>query len=210
MSPSNEGEHDMSKINSIRILAAACGMALCASGAQAFDLGFLPANLFPTTAVNYSTDAGREVAPTRTIVDDPTGERAGAITIDTKTRYLYLSLDGGKAIRYGVGVGREGFGWQGRAYVGRRAEWPNWTPPAEMLKRRPDLPTFMEGGIENPLGARALYLYSGHGDTLYRIHGTNEPDSIGKAVSSGCIRMLNDDVADLYERVKLGTRVNVI
>ncbi len=200
----------MSKITSIKVLAATCCIAVCASSAQAFDLGFLPANLFPTTGVNYSTDVGRQVSPTRALVDDPTGERAGAITIDTKSRYLYLSLDGGKALRYGVGVGREGFGWQGRAYVGRRAEWPDWTPPKEMLARRPDLPSHMEGGIENPLGARALYLYSGHGDTLYRIHGTNEPDSIGKAVSSGCIRMLNDDVADLYERVKVGTRVNVI
>ncbi|MGP0059576.1 MAG: L,D-transpeptidase [Beijerinckiaceae bacterium] len=201
----------MSKTNSIKAVATACGMALCASGAQALDLGF-PLNLFvaPATQINFSTDPGREMASTRAIVDDPTGERPGAITIDTKQRYLFLSLEGGKAIRYGVGVGREGFAWQGRAYIGRRAEWPNWTPPAEMLKRRPDLPRFMEGGIENPLGARALYLYSGHGDTMYRIHGTNEPGTIGKAVSSGCIRMLNDDVADLYERVKVGTRVNVI
>jgi lipoprotein-anchoring transpeptidase ErfK/SrfK len=201
----------MTKTTIIKAAVAASAIALCTGNAQALDLGF-PLNLFatPATQVNFQTDPGREVGATRAVVDDPTGQREGTITVDTKARYLYLSLDGGKAIRYGVGVGREGFGWQGHAHIGRRAEWPDWTPPADMLKRRPDLPHFMKGGLENPLGARAMYLFSAHGDTMYRIHGTNEPDSIGRAVSSGCIRMLNADVVDLYERVKLGTEVNVI
>jgi lipoprotein-anchoring transpeptidase ErfK/SrfK len=201
----------MTKIAFIKAAVAASAIALCAGTAQAYDLGF-PLNLFApqTTQVNFPTDASSEVAATRTLVEDPTGQRPGTITVDTKERYLYLSLEGGKAMRYGVGVGREGFGWQGHAYIGRRAEWPDWTPPADMLKRRPDLPHFMEGGLQNPLGARAMYLYSARGDTMYRIHGTNEPASIGHAVSSGCIRMLNDDVVDLYERVKVGTQVNVI
>jgi lipoprotein-anchoring transpeptidase ErfK/SrfK len=111
----------------------------------------------------------------------------------------------GKAMRYGVGVGRPGFDWAGTQTISRKQEWPTWTPPAQMLKRRPDLPRFMPGGPDNPMGARALYL----GSTLYRIHGSNEPETIGQAVSSGCIRMLNDDVIDLYERAKVGTRVVV-
>jgi lipoprotein-anchoring transpeptidase ErfK/SrfK len=147
---------------------------------------------------------------TRELVADPTRQAAGAITVDTRNRYLYFSLGDGRAIRYGVGVGREGFSWSGAARIGRKAAWPSWTPPAEMLKRRPDLPRFMEGGIENPLGARALYLYAGKRDTLFRIHGTNEPWTIGEAVSSGCIRMLNDDVVDLYNRVRVGASVRVI
>lgn len=147
---------------------------------------------------------------TRAYVEDPTGAPAGAITVDTKNRYLYLSLADGRAVRYGVGVARAGFAWSGRAQIGRMAAWPDWTPPAEMLKRRPDLPRRMKGGEDNPLGARALYLYSGDRDTMFRIHGSNEPWSIGKAVSSGCIRMLNEDVADLYERVKLGASVVVL
>ena len=147
---------------------------------------------------------------TRALVNDPTGQRAGTITVDTRRRALYLSLGGGQAIRYGVGVGREGFRWRGAAYVGRKAAWPSWRPPAAMLKRRPDLPRFMEGGIENPLGARALYLFQGSKDTLFRIHGTNEPWTIGEAVSSGCIRMMNADVVDLYQRVRVGARVVVL
>ncbi|MDP2357870.1 MAG: L,D-transpeptidase [Beijerinckiaceae bacterium] len=147
---------------------------------------------------------------TRALVADPTRQSAGTITIDTRTRALFYSLGDGRAIRYGVGVGREGFSWRGRAQVGRKAAWPSWRPPAAMLKRRPDLPRFMDGGIDNPLGARALYLYQGKNDTLFRIHGTNEPWTIGQAVSSGCIRMLNDDVADLYNRVRVGARVVVL
>lgn len=132
--------------------------------------------------------------------------KPGTIVIDTPRRFLFLVQPGGRALRYGIGVGRPGFEWAGMKSVTRKAEWPNWTPPPEMLKRRPDLPRFMTGGPENPLGARALYL----GSSLYRIHGTNEPNTIGQAVSSGCIRMLNDDVMDLYERVRVGTKVFVI
>ena len=133
-------------------------------------------------------------------------EAAGTIVIDTEARFLYLVLGDGKARRYGVGVGRPGFEWAGTHKVTRSAEWPDWTPPEEMLQRRPDLPRHMEGGPDNPLGARALYL----GSTLYRIHGSNEPWTIGHAVSSGCIRMRNEDVIDLYDRVKVGTPVVVI
>jgi len=138
------------------------------------------------------------------------GHAPGTIVIDTSSRHLYLVLEGGKAKRYGVGVGREGFSWVGSVKVGRKAEWPDWRPPAEMLERRPELPTFMAGGPENPLGARALYLYRGGEDTLFRIHGSNEPWTIGTAVSSGCIRMRNEDVTDLYNRVKIGTKVVVM
>jgi lipoprotein-anchoring transpeptidase ErfK/SrfK len=132
--------------------------------------------------------------------------KPGTIVIDTPSKYLYLVQPGGRAIRYGIGVGRPGFQWAGLKTVSMKREWPDWRPPAEMLKRRPDLPRHMEGGPDNPLGARALYL----GSSLYRIHGTNEPHTIGRAVSSGCIRMLNEDVMDLYRRVKVGTRVVVI
>ncbi|WP_375464802.1 L,D-transpeptidase [uncultured Methylobacterium sp.] len=130
----------------------------------------------------------------------------GTIVIDTPAKYLYLVQPGGRALRYGIGVGRPGFAWAGLKTVSRKAEWPGWTPPPEMLARRPDLPRYMEGGPGNPLGARALYL----GSSLYRIHGTNEPHTIGQSVSSGCIRMMNDDVVDLYERVPVGTRVEVL
>jgi lipoprotein-anchoring transpeptidase ErfK/SrfK len=147
---------------------------------------------------------------TRILIDDPTDQAPGTITVDTPNRYLYLSLPDGKAVRYSVGVGREGFAWSGRTRIGRKEVWPDWTPPAAMLKRRPDLPRRMEGGEENPLGARAMYLYSGDRDTMFRIHGSNEPWTIGHAVSSGCIRMLNDDVSDLFERVKVGTNVVVL
>jgi len=133
-------------------------------------------------------------------------ERAGTIVIDTPNKFLYLVQDGGRAVRYGIGVGRPGFTWAGVKSVSMKKEWPDWRPPAEMLKRRPDLPTFMAGGPDNPLGARALYL----GSSLYRIHGSNEPWTIGTAVSSGCIRMRNEDVIDLYGRVNVGTRVIVI
>ncbi len=171
----------------------------------------LPADADPA----YSTplDLDEDVDPsvtTRELVDDPTGRPAGTITIDTKARKLYLSIGGAQAYEYGVGVGRQGFAWKGAAQIGRKAYWPGWTPPREMLLRRPDLPKHMEGGIENPLGARALYLFNGPRDTMFRIHGTNEPDTIGQAVSSGCIRMLNADVIDLYRRVPKGARVVVL
>lgn len=203
-----------SKVGFFAVVAAASSIS---TGAMAFDSSpyagsarMQDGRSVAYHQANLSTDLGREVQITRTVVDDPTGERVGTITVDTKNRYLYLSMEGGKAMRYDVGVGREGFAWTGRAYIGRRAEWPAWTPPAAMLKRRPDLPRVMEGGIENPLGARAMYLYNGRGDTMFRIHGTNEPDTIGQAVSSGCIRLLNEDVVDLYSRIKVGTPVIVL
>jgi len=158
---------------------------------------------------NYDIEVDRSMS-TRVLVDDPTRGAPGSITINTSTRKLYLSLGSGQAIEYGIGVGRQGFLWKGSASVGRKASWPGWTPPAEMLKRRPDLPRHMEGGLENPLGARALYLFQGSKDTMFRIHGTNEPDTIGQAVSSGCIRMMNADVIDLYQRVNKGAHVTVI
>jgi lipoprotein-anchoring transpeptidase ErfK/SrfK len=133
-------------------------------------------------------------------------EPAGTVIIDTPQRFLFLVQPGGKAIRYGIGVGRPGFTWAGVKQISRKSEWPDWRPPEEMLRRRPDLPPFMAGGPNNPLGARAMYL----GSSLYRIHGSNEPWTIGHAVSSGCIRMRNEDVTDLYERVKVGTKVVVI
>ena len=135
--------------------------------------------------------------------DGPYG--AGTIVVSTAERRLYYVLGDGKALRYGVGVGRPGFTWGGVQTITMKREWPDWRPPAEMLRRRPDLPRFMKGGIENPLGARAMYL----GNSIYRIHGSNEPETIGTAVSSGCIRMTNDDVADLYTRAKVGAKVIV-
>ncbi|WP_342152162.1 L,D-transpeptidase [Methylorubrum sp. SB2] len=132
--------------------------------------------------------------------------KPGSIVIDTNAKHLFLIQPGGQAIRYGIGVGRPGFVWTGVKAITNKREWPDWTPPAEMLARRPDLPRHMEGGPGNPLGARALYL----GTSLYRIHGTNEPHTIGQNVSSGCIRMMNEDVIDLYERTPVGTRVEVL
>ena len=140
------------------------------------------------------------------VVDYQGRERPGTLVIDTNQKFLFLVQAGGQAIRYGIGVGKPGFEWSGIKQITRKAEWPDWTPPDEMIKRRPDLPRFMPGGPGNPLGARAMYL----GSSLYRIHGTNEPQTIGKAVSSGCIRMVNDDVMDLYSRVRVGAKVIVI
>ena len=142
----------------------------------------------------------------RQVLDYPTLEKPGSIIIDTRGRYLYYVEGQGKAIRYGIGVGRAGFEWRGTQQVSAKRVWPEWRPPTDMLRRRPDLPVLMAGGVHNPLGARAIYL----GSSLYRIHGSNEPDSIGQAVSSGCFRMRNNDVIDLYDRVKIGTRVVVI
>ena len=148
------------------------------------------------------------------IVRYVTDEKPGTIIIDTRRRYLYLVLGNDKAKRYGIGVGRAGFQWSGVARVGRKQEWPDWYPPKEMIEREwkkygRKLPEKMEGGPKNPLGARALYLFQGNRDTLYRIHGTNQPWTIGRAVSSGCIRMRNEDVIDLYKRVPVGAKVIV-
>jgi lipoprotein-anchoring transpeptidase ErfK/SrfK len=142
----------------------------------------------------------------RQVVDYRTAEAPGTVVIDTPNTYLYYVLGNGKALRYGIGVGREGFTWSGVKTVVKKAEWPDWYPPQEMIARQPYLPRFVAGGPGNPLGARAMYL----GGTVYRIHGTNNPATIGHHVSSGCIRLTNDDVADLYERVRVGAKVIVL
>jgi lipoprotein-anchoring transpeptidase ErfK/SrfK len=142
----------------------------------------------------------------RQVVDYVSHQMPGTVVIDTGNTFLYLVLNDRQAMRYGIGVGREGFTWSGEQTVARKTEWPDWRPPAEMLSRQPYLPRFMAGGPGNPLGARAMYL----GETEYRIHGTNKPDTIGKRVSSGCIRLTNEDVVDLYERVKVGAKVIVL
>jgi len=152
--------------------------------------------------LNYYTGAS---PIQRTTVTYPTNYAPGTIVINTAERRLYLVEPGGQALRYGIGVGRDGFRWSGVHRISAKREWPGWTPPSQMRRRRPDLPGYMAGGIDNPLGARALYL----GSTLYRIHGSNEPETIGQAVSSGCFRMTNEDVVDLYNRVSVGTTVVV-
>ena len=151
---------------------------------------------------------GADLSPSlqRQVVSYPSNEPAGTIVIDTSHAFLYLTLGGGRAMRYGIGVGRQGFTWSGTETIVRKAEWPDWFPPAEMVARQPYLPRFVAGGPGNPLGARAMYL----GNTDYRIHGTNDPSSIGKHMSSGCIRLLNADVIDLYSRVGIGTKVVVL
>jgi lipoprotein-anchoring transpeptidase ErfK/SrfK len=154
-----------------------------------------------------ASDGEAQAAPIpRETVDYGGPYSPGSIVVDTNERRLYFVLPDHQAIKYAIGVGRPGFEWSGVTHVADKREWPDWTPPAEMLKRRPDLPRHMEGGIENPLGARAMYLAG----TIYRIHGSNEPDTIGQAVSSGCIRMTNEDVIDLYQRVRVGASVAVL
>ncbi len=169
-------------------------------------VGPVKADLFDflTKPFEGSTPAGT-VAPPRELVSYVGHQAPGTIIISMAERRLYLVQPGGRALKYGVGVGRPGFTWSGTKTVVAKQEWPGWTPPPQMLRRRPDLPRHMAGGINNPLGARAMYL----GGSLFRIHGSNEPETIGQAVSSGCIRMTNQDVTDLYDRVHVGTRVIV-
>ncbi len=164
----------------------------------ALALGHSPGQIEPETAVNARLR--------RQVVSYQTQAAAGTIVIDTAQTFLYYVLGDGTAIRYGIGVGRDGFAWAGTEVVTRKAEWPDWTPPQEMIARQPYLPRWMAGGEGNPLGARAIYL----GSTVYRIHGTNMPETIGHKVSSGCIRMLNADVIDLYSRVNVGTNIVVL
>jgi lipoprotein-anchoring transpeptidase ErfK/SrfK len=183
--------------------AAAVAIAATAFATEA------SANPFAWLGLGYtSTDNGNQARADlrRVTVDYPTNEAPGTVVVDTQNTYLYYVLGGGKAIRYGIGVGREGFTWSGVKAVERKAEWPDWTPPAEMIARSPYLPRFMAGGVTNPLGARAMYL-SG---TFYRIHGTNAPSTIGSRATAGCIRMANEDVIDLYDRVKVGAKVVVL
>jgi lipoprotein-anchoring transpeptidase ErfK/SrfK len=159
----------------------------------------------PSYRTTYtSSSSGGPIA--KTTVPFDASYAPGTVVINTAERRLYYVLGGGQALRYGIGVGRVGFTWAGVTRVSAKKEWPDWTPPAEMVRRRPDLPRHMKGGIDNPLGARAMYL----GSSLYRIHGSNEPETIGQAVSSGCFRMTNDDVVDLYGRVSIGAKVVVL
>jgi lipoprotein-anchoring transpeptidase ErfK/SrfK len=160
----------------------------------------------PVAAPSYEAHRAAAIRIPREMVAYNGPHAPGTIIISTSERRLYLVMAGGRAMKYGIGVGRAGFEWAGTKSITRKEEWPDWRPPADMLRRRPDLPRYMAGGPDNPLGARAMYL----GDSLYRIHGSNEPETIGQAVSSGCIRMLNEDVIDLYGRVKVGTKVVVL
>jgi lipoprotein-anchoring transpeptidase ErfK/SrfK len=196
--------------------AFACGY-LCSGTVHADPLGFSAP--FDQRGFSYqrvlpnvsSVAKGEDAAEVparlrRQVVAYPTREIAGTIIVDTPNTYLYYVLGDGRAIRYGIGVGREGFTWAGTQSVARKQEWPDWHPPAEMIERQPYLPRMMAGGPGNPLGARAMYL----GNTVYRIHGTNAPDTIGTRVSSGCIRLTNEDVSDLFDRVSIGTKVVVL
>ncbi|WP_298965786.1 L,D-transpeptidase [uncultured Roseibium sp.] len=169
----------------------------------------MPEERFPIPAVDLTKI---DPAYYRRFVDYSSPEPAGTIIVDTPNRFLYLTMENGKAMRYGVGIGRAGFAWGGKARIQYKREWPTWTPPAEMIAREPELEEFRNGmqpGLENPLGARALYIFEGNKDTLYRLHGTSETWSIGKAVSSGCVRLLQQDVIDLYNRVPDGTPIFV-
>lgn len=198
------------------VVLAAAGVAL----AQTFETQIFDPNTkkwvdySPQAAVKYYRAHGQ--APEefqRRVVQFRTAEKPGTIIIDGDRHFLYYVLPGFQAIRYGIGVGRDGFGWAGIVKVGRKVEWPTWTPPAEMVARDPNAAKWkdgMPGGPDNPLGARAMYLFEGGRDTIYRIHGTSQPWSIGLNISSGCIRMVNEDVIDLFERVEVGTKVIVL
>lgn len=190
----------MRRILLLSLAAFAVAMAAPASASFMID---------PTTKkplVNKYRSGAASSPIKKTIVENPGNYKPGTIIVNTTERRLYLIQDDGKALKYGIGVGRDGFTWGGTHSVTMKREWPDWRPPAAMLKRRPDLPRFMPGGPNNPMGARALYL----GSTIYRIHGSNEPHTIGQAVSSGCFRMTNEDVTDLYDRVPVGARVVVL
>lgn len=199
---------------------AACGARTNADGLSpvtpspyAAMYGPLPYERFPLDAINLAKVDERFL---RREVAFPTAEKVGTLIVDTRNYYLYLVLENGRAMRYGVGLGRAGFEWSGRAVVARKAIWPTWTPPAEMIARQPELEKWswknggMPPGPSNPLGARALYIYQDGRDTLYRLHGTAEVWSIGKAVSSGCVRLLNHDIIDLHQRVPPQTPIVVI
>ena len=191
-------------MNTLCCIATAAAVAI---GASAFATQ-ASANPFAWLGGYASTDNGNQVRADlrRATVNYPNDEAPGTVIVDTQNTYLYYVLGGGKAIRYGIGVGREGFTWSGVKTVERKSEWPDWTPPAEMIARSPYLPRFMAGGATNPLGARAMYL-SG---SFYRIHGTNAPSTIGSRATAGCIRMANEDVIDLYDHVRVGAKVVVL
>jgi lipoprotein-anchoring transpeptidase ErfK/SrfK len=208
-------DHPLTRRSFLSVTAAAAAASIVPPGlARAAQAVGEPMNLLPPGYIDIVDEPGKVAIPgeeqlakhlQRTPVFFRTNYPVGSIIVDTSERYLYLTTAPQKALRYGVGVGKDGFQWDGLLKVSRKAEWPSWRPPADMLKRNPKLPTFMGGGPGNPLGARALYL----GDTIYRIHGTNQPNSIGHAMSSGCFRMLNEHVIDLYGRVPVGTWVVV-
>jgi lipoprotein-anchoring transpeptidase ErfK/SrfK len=207
-----------SRVTSALVLAGAMLLAPVvfsgAASAQMLGYAAAPQSAFPSDNMvapdePAATDGGGSALPERlrrTVVALDTREAPGTVIIDTGNTALYYVLGQGRAIRYGVGVGREGFTWAGVQTISRKAEWPDWHPPAQMIARQPYLPRFMAGGPGNPLGARAMYL----GSSEYRIHGTNDPTTIGKFVSSGCIRLTNEDVSDLFSRVDVGTRVVVL
>jgi len=216
--PVNRGQIASMHIKSLFIAA---GMALSMGLAGCSTDGVVGSTMF-TNAYSARTDAGYRVpaipvtkVPSqfrRQTVSYQTGEKPGTIVVDTSTKHLYFVLGGGKAVRYGIGVGREGFEWKGTTRVAMKREWPVWTPPPAMIKRQPELAKWrggMPGGPSNALGARALYLYNKGGDSGYRLHGTPEWWSIGKAMSSGCIRMMNQDIIDLYSRADVGAKVIV-
>jgi lipoprotein-anchoring transpeptidase ErfK/SrfK len=191
------------------LFAAACTTSGPGSGSFFSNYGAIPEEPFPISALKPE-----QVKPElrRSLVEYDAPYRPGTVVVDTPARRLYYTMDGGKAMQYAVGVGRAGLALRGDARVGRKAKWPSWTPTDNMMARDPINRQFangVPGGLHNPLGARALYLYRGSQDTMFRIHGTNQPQSIGQAMSSGCIRMLNHDVIDLYERVPVGARVVV-
>ena len=194
----------------LRVAAATVALICAAPAAQAQHLGDSDGRYSGGQLNNkrYEFLGGMSYASSirRQTVSAPGNYAPGTIIVNTSERRLYLIQDGGTALKYGIGVGRVGFTWAGTTSVVAKKEWPDWTPPSQMLKRRPDLPRFMKGGPDNPLGARAMYL----GSSLYRIHGSNEPETIGQAVSSGCFRLMNDDVIDLYSRVKVGAKVIVM
>ncbi len=207
-------KYEISRFCNPAVAAFFAGAIFATTPLQADPLALVhPDRLLPPTFSTSTAPASAEETSSselasnlqRQVIDYSTHEAPGTIVIDTPNTQLYLVLGGGKALRYGIGVGREGFTWSGVKTVERKVEWPDWFPPAEMLARQPYLPRFVAGGPGNPLGARALYL-SG---SVYRIHGTNDPTTIGKHVSSGCIRMLNSDVSDLYARVSIGAKVVV-
>jgi lipoprotein-anchoring transpeptidase ErfK/SrfK len=197
-------------LKTVAAIATVVAATVISTQASANPFDFLNTNRQPSQATAYASpneDTSELRADLRRqVVNYPSNEAPGTIIVDTPHTYLYFVMGGGKAMRYGIGVGREGFTWSGVKTVERKAEWPDWTPPPEMIQRQPYLPRFVAGGPSNPLGARAMYL-SG---SVYRIHGTNAPSTIGGQVSSGCIRMVNDDVIDLYSRVHVGTKVIVM
>lgn len=186
------------------IVSALLALSMVVETASAARFFNFDTNMFEERSATTTSKVRGSTIP-REIVEYQTDLKPGSVVVETSEFRLYFVLPDGKAIRYGVGVGREGFQWSGRNRVSRKAEWPGWTPPAAMRKRVPDLPAYMPGGPDNPLGARAIYI----GSTLYRLHGTAEPWTIGQAVSSGCIRLTNEDVIDLYDRIEVGALVVV-